>query len=260
MSGASRHSRKRATARQSSATGSWTPVTRRRVLRSSCRIRSSRASSAESGARSATGTPTILGDAEDLPEVGLDLVLGALLGEAELLDQQGAGGVEHLPLAEGQVFVALEEVQVAEHLGDLEHGTGLDLLHVLPVPAVPGGGVDRDVLLPEDGVDLLDVVLADDLPQADRADLVDGDHDPHPVFQDSEDVERLALARDLGVLDAHHLAHTLARIHGLVARLEAGLHLGAASFAASKTAKSRELTTDLVFPQRVVLTLPLGTD
>ena len=65
--------------------------------------------------------------------------------------------------------------------------------------------------------------------QADRAHLVDGDHDPHPVLEDAEDVERLALAGDLGVLDAHHLAHALAGIHGLVARLEAGLHLGAAS-------------------------------
>ena len=46
------------------------------------------------------GSPERLGDAEDLPEVGLDLVLGALLGEAELLDQQRPGGVEHLPLAE----------------------------------------------------------------------------------------------------------------------------------------------------------------
>src|SRR6516162_8804641 len=223
MSRASRTRRKMAPARHRTATGSWTPVTRRRVLRSSWAMRSSRASSGVSG--SLTRPPGPSGDAEDLPEVGLDLVLGALLGEAELLDQQGTSGVEHLPLAEGEVLVTLEEVEVAKHLGDLEDRAGLDLLHVLPVPAVPGGGVDRDVLLPEDGVDLPDVVLADDLPQADRADLVDRDHDPHPVLQDAKDVERLALTGDLGVLDAHHLAYSLARIYGLVARLEAGLHL-----------------------------------
>src|ERR1700757_1352999 len=105
MSGASRTRRKMAPARQRAATGSWTPVTRRRVLRSSWAIRSVRASSGESG--SLTRPPDTSGDAEDLPEVGLDLVLGALLGEAELLDQQGARGVEHLPLPERQVLVAL---------------------------------------------------------------------------------------------------------------------------------------------------------
>src|SRR5215469_13076612 len=107
-------------------------------------MRSLRASSGESG--SLTRPPDASGDAEDLPEVGLDLVLGALLREAELLDQQRAGGVEHLPLAEREVLIPLEEVEVAKHLGDLEDRAGLDLLHVLPVPAVPGRGVDRDVL------------------------------------------------------------------------------------------------------------------
>ena len=46
-----------------------------------------------------------------------------------------------------------------------------------------------------------------------------------PFSRMRQDVERLALTGDLGVLDAHHLTHALARIHGLVARLEAGLHL-----------------------------------
>src|SRR5678815_2807624 len=118
---------------------------------------------------------------------------------------------------------------IRDSLGDLEDRAGLDLLHVLAVAPVPGGGVHRDVLLPEDGVDLLDVVLADDLPQADRADLVDRDHDPHAVLEDAEDIEGLTLAGDLGVLDAHHLAHPLPGVDGLVAGLEAGLHLGAVS-------------------------------
>src|SRR5215467_16158810 len=220
-------------------------------------MRSLRASSGESG--SLTRPPGSSGDAEDLPEVGLDLVLGALLGEAELLDQQRAGGVEHLPLAEREVLVALEQIEVAEHLGDLEHRAGLDLLHVLPVPAVPGGGIDRDVLLPEDGVDLPHVVLADDLPEADRADLVDRDHDSHPVLADAEDVERLALTGDLGVLDAHHLAHPLAGVHRLVARLEAGLHLEAASSRPKNRCKARKHTMNLADLQRCALTPGSGS-
>src|SRR5262249_62271991 len=92
-------------------------------------MRTARASSGESG-----GSGKFSADVEDLLQVALDLVLGALLGETELLDQQRPRGVEHLPLAERQVLVALEQVEVAEHLGDLEHRAGLDLLHVLPVP------------------------------------------------------------------------------------------------------------------------------
>src|SRR5262249_48740074 len=72
----------------------------------------------------------------------------------------------------------------------------------------------------EDRIDLLHVLLADDLPQADRADLVDRDHDPHPVVENAQYVERLALTRDLRVLDAHHLAYAVAGVDRLVALLE----------------------------------------
>src|SRR5207253_220880 len=132
--------------------------------------------------------------------------------------------IQHLALAEGQVLVALQQIEVTQHLGDLEDGACLDLLHVLPVPAIPRGGINRDVLLPEDGIDLLDVLLADDLPEANGAHLVDRDHDPHPVFQDAQHVEGLTLPRYLGVLDSHDFAHTLARVDCLVASLKARLH------------------------------------
>src|SRR5215813_3388332 len=165
-----------------------------------------------------------LDDIEDLLEIVLDLVLAALPGQRELLDQQRARGVEHLPLAEGEVLVALEEVEIAQNLSDLEHRAGLDLLHVLTVAAIPGRGVNRDVLFTEYRVDLLDVLLADDLAQPDGADFVDGDHDPHPVLENAEHIERLALAGYLGVLDSHHLTHALSRVDCLVTRLEAGLH------------------------------------
>src|SRR5690606_31971859 len=108
--------------------------------------------------------------------------------------------------------------------GDLEDRAGLDLLHVLPVPTVPGRRIHRDVLLAEDRIHLTDVVLGDDLTQTDRAHLVAGDHDPHPALADPQHVEGLALAGDLRVLDTHHLANTLSGVHCFIARLEAGLH------------------------------------
>src|SRR5256712_11603734 len=84
---------------------------------------------------------------EDRFQVALDVVLVDALGEGKLLDQEVARGVEHLALAEAQVLVELEQVEVAQHFGDLEHGAGLDLLHVLAVAAGPTGRNDGEVLL-----------------------------------------------------------------------------------------------------------------
>src|SRR4051812_14039673 len=77
---------------------------------------------------------------EDGLQVALDVVLVDALRQRQFLDQEIAGGVEHLALAEAQVLVELQQIEVAQDLGDLEHRAGLDLLHVLAVPAVPGGG------------------------------------------------------------------------------------------------------------------------
>src|ERR1700693_1706888 len=96
------------------------------------------------------GAPSGRSAVEDGLQIALDVVLVDALGEGELLDEQVPGGVEHLALAEAQILVELEEVQVAQDLRDLEHGAGLDLLHVLAVAAVPGGGIDRNVLLLQD--------------------------------------------------------------------------------------------------------------
>src|SRR3989442_4280647 len=162
---------------------------------------------------------------EDLLQVRLDVVFVDALRERQLLDEEVARGVEHLPLTERKVLVELEQVEVAQDFRDLEHGAGLDLLHVLAIAAIPGGRIDRDILLLEDAVHLDDGLLVDQRPQADRADLVDGDQDFHPVFHDLEHVEGLPLTGDVLVLDPHHLPDSLPRIDGLVADLER-LHRG----------------------------------
>src|SRR3954462_6559109 len=157
---------------------------------------------------------------EDRLEVPFDVVLVDALRQRQLLDQQVAGGVEHLALAEAQVLVELEQVQVAQHLGDLEDRARLDLLHVLAVAAVPSGRIHRDILLTQDGINLDHGLLVDQVAQADRAHLVDGDEDFHPVFHDLEDVEGLPLTSDVLVLDTHDFADALPRVDGLVADLE----------------------------------------
>src|SRR4051812_4202466 len=107
--------------------------------------------------QSMLGTKTGLGGLEDLLELSLDLFLVAVLRHGELLDEETAGGVEQLELAEREVLVGLEQVEVTEDLGHLEHGARLDLLHVLAVAAVPRGGIDAEVLLLQDAEDLVDL-------------------------------------------------------------------------------------------------------
>src|SRR5579862_3298603 len=57
---------------------------------------------------------------EDPIELLLDLHFLRLRRDGDLLDEERARRVEHLPLAERQLLVALETLQVTEHLGDLE--------------------------------------------------------------------------------------------------------------------------------------------
>src|SRR6266571_1769197 len=60
-----------------------------------------------------------LAEVEDLLEVPFDLLLVAVLRDGQLLDEERAGSVEHLPLAEGEVLVGAEEIEVAEDFRDL---------------------------------------------------------------------------------------------------------------------------------------------
>src|ERR1041384_2693938 len=90
-------------------------------------------------------------------QVALDIVFIHALGQRQLLDEEIARRVEHLALAEAQVLVELEQVQIAKNFRDFKDGAGLDLLHVLPVPAVPGGGAERNVLLLSDLVNFTEL-------------------------------------------------------------------------------------------------------
>ena len=72
----------------------------------------------------------------------------------------------------------------------------------------------------EDVEDLANLLLADDLAETDGAGVRDGDHDLAVGVEDSEDVEALAAAGDVLLLDADDLGHPLSGVDGLVAHLE----------------------------------------
>src|SRR5258708_37031226 len=107
----------------------------------------------------ATSPQKTLSAVEDGLQVQLDLVLIDALGERQLLDEEVARRVEHLALAEAQVLVELEQVQVAQHLRDLEHGAGLDLLHILAIAAVAGGGGEPKGFFFFDGLEIYTVLF-----------------------------------------------------------------------------------------------------
>src|SRR5262249_1986033 len=74
---------------------------------------------------------------------GFDLVGPLLLGRGQLLDQERAGVLEELALAERQLLGVLQAQQVAQHLGGLEDGADLELVLELAELAAPGDSAAR---------------------------------------------------------------------------------------------------------------------
>src|SRR5580698_590447 len=161
---------------------------------------------------------------EDTIQLLFDLYFLGFGGDRDLLDQERARGVEHLALAEGELFVPLEALQIAQDLGDLEDRPGLDLLHVLAVAAVPGLSLDGHFAALENLEHLVDLVGANELAQTDRARIARGNHDLHPILENLENVEGLLVARDLARLDADNLRNAVGRIDGQITHSESRLH------------------------------------
>src|SRR5262245_25527179 len=81
----------------------------------------------------------VLSLGKHLVEQNLCLVLGALLGERYLADENVAGLRQHALLARGEATLALPAPQVADDLRHLERVTGGELLDVCLVPSRPVG-------------------------------------------------------------------------------------------------------------------------
>src|SRR5690606_26129948 len=80
---------------------------------------------------------------EAFVELGFNLLLGAVLRQHQLADQNLSGIVEHLPLAGGEAFLSIPDGEVAHDLRDLKDISALDLLQVRTVPAIPVLGHGR---------------------------------------------------------------------------------------------------------------------
>src|SRR5437870_6802545 len=161
---------------------------------------------------------------EDAPELLHDLLLAVRLRDRELLHEEVPGGVEHLPLAEGELLVSLQHEEIAQHLGDLEDAAGLDLLGVLAVAAVPRLLIDLDLLVTKDLVHLRHHVLADDAAEPDRLDVLGRDHDGHVAVDDAQHVELALGTGDDLRLDPLDDTDAMRRVDDLLTNLERTHH------------------------------------
>src|SRR6185369_5126162 len=157
---------------------------------------------------------------EDRLQLLHDLVLGMRLRDRELLHEQIARGVEHLALAERELFVALQHEKIAQDFGDLENRSGLDLFRVLAVAPIPGLLIDFDFLVSQDLVDFRDHVATDDAAKTDAPDVFGGDHDGHVAVENAQHVKLPGGAGDRLRLDALDDADTMCRIDDLLTDLE----------------------------------------
>src|SRR5262249_28913527 len=97
---------------------------------------------------------TALVGEEDRLDLRLYLLFGLIARDRDLLHDERAGRVEHTALAERELLVRLQAVQVAEHFGDVVNRARLDLVHEAAVAAVPRLVVECDRPLAEDVEDL----------------------------------------------------------------------------------------------------------
>src|SRR5580658_4016079 len=102
-----------------------------------------RAAPQKGPARLRAEVSTSVGD-EDRFDLGLDLLFRLRAGDGDLLHDQGSCGVEHAPLAEGQLLIRLQAIEVTKNLRDVVDGSRLDLVHEPAIAAVPRLVVERD--------------------------------------------------------------------------------------------------------------------
>src|SRR4030043_303584 len=113
----------------------------------------------------------------------------------KFLNPEVFGGIQHLPLTEGEILLRFEEGQIPQDFRHPERRTGLDFIHVVPVPAIPGLVVDAEGTVTQDVIDFGDRLEIDNVSESDVPGITGGYHDDHVTVQKAHDVEFLLVSR-----------------------------------------------------------------
>src|SRR4030042_5552746 len=125
---------------------------------------------------------------EDAVQEADGVVLRHMLRVHELRGQDALHLAVHLLLPGGEALLVVAQSQVADHIRDLKNVARLDLVPVVPYPAVP---VDRHPggVIAKDTEELLHHTLGDDRPDAGLLGAVHRHHDGHVVAYDTDGIE-----------------------------------------------------------------------
>ena len=147
--------------------------------------------------------------------MSLRLVLRHLERVHQLGGEDLLGPRVHLLLAGREALLRLADGEVANHLGELEHVAGLDLLAVVLEAPVP---VLRHLahVVAKHGQHLCHGLLADHAPETRAARVLTRDHDGHVVVEDLDRQVLALLAQHLLLLLLQDLARPMMRIHDVV--------------------------------------------
>src|ERR1019366_1492195 len=157
---------------------------------------------------------------EDRFDLRFDLIFRLLTGDGDLLDDERPGRIEHAPLAEAELLVRLQPIEIAQDLGDVVDRPRLDLVHEPAIATVPRLIVEGDRPLAKNVEDLANFLLADHLTKTDGARVRHGNHDFAVGVENPQHVELLPHAGDVFFLDADNFRNALGGVYGLVAHLE----------------------------------------
>ena len=113
---------------------------------------------------------------------------------------------------------AVLQDEIARHSGHIADIAALHALQIGMEALIPAALRLLRLLL-EHFAHLIDLLLRDDVPQADIVGIVRRDHDLHVAQRHLEDIVRLALPEDFTILDAGYHTSTMHRIDDLISYL-----------------------------------------
>src|SRR5664280_903717 len=188
---------------------------------------------------------------EGLLDLGGDFALGEAVDLRDLGDDEIAGALVHLFLAERERLLLLDPRQVLEDVGDVRQAARAHLVEVLLVTALPVAGRRKDAVL-QDPEYRAHVLAPRERAQADAVGVSDRYHHARIVPEKAELITGGGRTFEGGLLDRLYDAHAVVRVDEPVSDLECH---GIASFGKGKR---RLLPRSRAVKRKRPMTMPRG--